>query len=80
MNIFDIKEYMPEMVYEYVPNVKRIGNKLNFRCPICGDGKKLSSKRGWFYIDTGSYFCWNAGCPGNAGMSGLMFLSAVSAA
>jgi hypothetical protein len=78
MDIFDIKDYMPEMVYEYVPHVKRVGNKLNFRCPICGDGKKLRSKRGWFYIDTGSYFCWNAGCPANSGMSGLMFLSAVS--
>ena len=76
--LFDLKDYMPELVYEYVPGVKQIGDKLNFRCPICGDGRKSTSHRGWFYISTGSYFCWNAGCPGNSGMSGLMFLSQVS--
>jgi len=81
MNGFiDFKDYMAELVYEYVPGVKRVGhNKLNFRCPICGDGRKSTSHRGWFYIDTGSYFCWNAGCPANeSGMSGLKFLAAVS--
>jgi len=67
-------------VYEYVSGVRRVGaNRLNFRCPICGDGKKSTSHRGWFYIDSGSYFCWNAGCPANeSGMSGLRFLSVVS--
>lgn len=79
-NFIDLKDYMTELVYEYVPGVKRVGsNKLNFRCPICGDGHKSTSHRGWFYIDTGSYFCWNAGCPANeTGMSGLKFLSVVS--
>lgn len=81
MNTFlDLKDYMAELVYEYVPGVRRVGsNKLNFRCPICGDGRKSTSHRGWFYTDTGSYFCWNAGCPANdSGMSGLKFLSVVS--
>ena len=79
MNILDLKPYMGEMVYEYVPGVKRHnGNKLNFRCPICGDGKKKTSHRGWFYLDSGSYLCWNAGCPAEGGMSGLKFLSLVS--
>jgi len=79
MNILDLKPYMGEMVYEYIPNVKRhSGNKLNFRCPICGDGKKRTSHRGWFYLDSGSYMCWNAGCPAENGMSGLKFLSIIS--
>jgi hypothetical protein len=71
---------MADMVYEYIPGVKRVGsNKLNFRCPLCGDGKKKTSHRGWFYIDTGSYFCWNAGCiAADSGIQGLKFLSLVS--
>ena len=66
----DLNSYMVDMVYELVPGVKRRGDKLNYHCPICGDGKKRSSHRGWFYINTGSVFCWNAGCPCNNGMSG----------
>lgn len=76
---FDLNSYMVEMVYELVPGVKRNGDKLNFKCPICGDShKRRALKRGWFYIKTGSVFCWNAGCPCNNGMSGLQFLSVVS--
>ncbi len=79
MNFLDLKPYMGELVYDYVPGVKRHpGNKLNFRCPICGDGKKKTSHRGWFYLDTGSYLCWNAGCLAEHGMSGYKFLSLVS--
>lgn len=80
VDFLDLKDYMSELVYEYVPGVHRVGqNKLNFRCPICGDGHKSTSKRGWFYLDTGSYYCWNAGCPANDhGMSGVRFLSEVS--
>ena len=75
----ELNIYMAEMVYEYVPGARRIGYKLNFRCPICGDGHKSTSRRGWFYINSGSYYCWNAGCEANeSGMSGLMFLSRVS--
>ena len=80
MSFFDLNAYMADMVYEYIPGVKRVGsNKLNFRCPLCGDGKKKTSHRGWFYIDTGSYFCWNAGCiAADSGMQGLKFLSLIS--
>lgn len=79
MNLLDLKPYMGELVYDFVPGVKRHpGNKLNFRCPICGDGKKRTSHRGWFYLDSGSYLCWNAGCLAQNGMSGLKFLSLVS--
>jgi ssDNA-binding Zn-finger/Zn-ribbon topoisomerase 1 len=76
---FDLNQYMIDMVYELVPGVKRNGDKLNFKCPICGDShKRRALKRGWFYIKTGSVFCWNAGCPCNNGMSGLQFLALVS--
>lgn len=80
MSFFDLNTYMADMVYEYIPGVKRVGsNKLNFRCPLCGDGKKKTSHRGWFYIDTGSYFCWNAGCiAADSGIQGLKFLSLIS--
>lgn len=79
MNEIDLHSYMADFVYEHIPGVRRQGNKLNFRCPICGDGKKLNSRRGWYYIDTASYYCWNAGCPANeSGMPGFKFLSAIS--
>ena len=71
----DLNSYMAEMVYELVPGVRRHGDRLNYHCPICGDGKKRTSHRGWFYIQTGTVFCWNAGCPCNSGMSGYKFLS-----
>ena len=80
MRFFDLTGYMADMVYELVPGVRRQGhNQLNFRCPICGDGKKKTSRRGHFYLAEGTYYCWNAGCPAyEHGMSGLQFLSAVT--
>lgn len=80
MNFLDLNSYMTDFIFDYISNVKYVGqNKLNFRCPLCGDGKKSTSHRGWFYIDTGSYFCWNAGCIANeSGLSGLKFLSLIS--
>lgn len=80
MSMVELNNYMVEMVYEYIPHIKRVGsNKLNFKCPLCGDGKKSTSHRGWFYIDTGTYYCWNAGCiASDHGMSGIQFLSLIS--
>lgn len=76
MQFFDLNTYMIDMVYELIPNIHRQGNQLNFRCPICGDGKKRTSRRGHWYINEGTYYCWNAGCPANGkGLSGLQFLS-----
>lgn len=78
MSFLDLKPYMSDLIYENISGVKRVGNQLVFRCPICGDGKKLTSKRGHFYLDTGSYYCFNGGCDANeTGMSGLMFLSKI---
>lgn len=76
MELFDLNSEMLEMVYELVPNIHRQGNHLNFHCPLCGDGKKKSSRRGYWYINTGSYYCFNGGCVANEkGLNGLQFLS-----
>lgn len=73
---FDLNNEMLEMIYELVPNIHRHGNQLNFHCPLCGDGKKKSSRRGYWYINTGSYYCFNGGCVANEkGLNGLQFLS-----
>ena len=73
---FDLNSEMLQMVYELVPNIHRQGNHLNFHCPLCGDGKKKSSRRGYWYINTGSYYCFNGGCVANEkGLNGLQFLS-----
>lgn len=71
MQLFDLTNYIVDMIYELVPDIRRQGhNQLNFRCPICGDGKKKQSRRGHFYLNEGTYYCWNAGCPANGkGMS-----------
>ena len=38
------------------------GNRLNFCCPYCGDGKDSKKKRGNLYTDTLTYKCYNGGC------------------
>lgn len=38
------------------------GNRLNFCCPYCGDGKDAKKKRGNLYLDTLTYKCYNGGC------------------
>lgn len=78
-SLFDLTAYMADMIYELIPGVRKQRDKLNFRCPICGDGKKKTSKRGYFYLKQGTYWCWNGGCPANEkGFSGLQFLSIIT--
>ena len=53
----------------------RVGDKINMRCPLCGDSKKSATKkRGWWYNKSGSYYCFNC----STGMSGINFLKAIS--
>ena len=69
--------FLNEKVPLYLPSsFVRIGNKMNGRCPFCGDSKKsLTKKRGWVYLQQGcSYFCFNC----NASMSGIKLLEALS--
>lgn len=61
---------------EFLPhNYVKIGDKLNMRCPICGDSKKSSTKkRGWYYMKNASFYCFNC----STGMSGIKFLEFIS--
>lgn len=72
---FEYRQFLNEKVIEYLHNYVKIGDKLNFRCPVCGDSHKSATKRrGWWYMQSGSYYCFNCG----TGMSGIKFLEFVS--
>lgn len=73
---YEYGQFINEKVIERLPiNKIRIGNKYNFRCPLCGDSKKSSQKRrGWYYLQSHSYYCFNC----STGMSGIRFLEAIS--
>ena len=61
---------------EYLPADRvLVGDKLKFRCPLCGDShKSLSKKRGFYYLKNASFFCFNCGIS----MSGLKLLQTLS--
>ena len=62
---------------ENIRKITRYNDRWNFKCPICGDSQKNSrSKRGWYYIKTNSYYCWNGGCA--ASEQGLPILKVLS--
>lgn len=53
----------------------RVGDKLNMRCPVCGDSRKSATKRrGWYYLKNASFYCFNC----STGMSGMKFLELIS--
>lgn len=71
---YEFRLFLNETAKEYFPtNSMKVGNKYNFRCPFCGDShKSLSKKRGWWYLDTSSYYCFNCGIS----LSGIEFIKA----
>lgn len=73
----DLINYTENKIYQYVSSIKRkSSNKLNFRCPICGDSLQSQRKmRGWFNYRSGTYKCYNGGCPARKTLSGLKFLA-----
>ena len=73
---YEYIQFLNEKIVQYLPQpYVHIGNKINFRCPICGDSRKSSTKkRGWWYTSTASFFCWNC----NTAMSGIKFLKLLS--
>ena len=73
---YEYIQFLNEKVLEYLPhNYVKIGDKLNMRCPICGDSKKsLTKKRGWYYMKNASFYCFNC----STGMSGIKFLEFIS--
>ena len=81
MQFFDLNNYMVDMIYELVPGVRRQRN-WSIKFPL-SNLSETERKRllvdGHFYISTGTYYCWNAGCAAyDKGMSGLQFLSALT--
>jgi len=73
-------EFCLNKLLENVSGVRQSSDRINLRCPICGDSRKSkSTKRGWYYINSNSYYCWNSGCPASdKGMSGMQFISALT--
>ena len=68
----DIKFFVQDKLRENVSKIKMGRTAWNFRCPICGDSRKnRRSMRGWYYVATDSYHCFNAGCPANGSVSGV---------
>lgn len=76
MQSYEYIQFLNERIIPYlpIPNVK-YGDRINFRCPFCGDSKKSATKkRGWFYLNGGGYYCFNCG----ASMSGIKLLEQLS--
>lgn len=75
MNI-ELRDWINEEILPYLPTDRdRQGDKLVFRCPICGDSKKSKTKkRGYYYLNTASYHCFNC----DANMSGMKLLQVFS--
>ena len=73
---YDYIQFLNQKVLDYLPsNRVRVGNKINFRCPVCGDSHKSATKRrGWWYNENASFYCFNCG----TGMSGIKFLELLS--
>ena len=73
---YEFVQFLNSKVLEYLPPSKvKVGDKWNFRCPICGDSKKSSTKkRAWWYNSTASFYCFNC----STGLSGIKFIEAIS--
>lgn len=71
---YEYRQFLNEKVLQYLPSKRYVqGSKINFKCPICGDGKH-GKHRAWWYNSTASFYCWNQ-C---GGMSGIKFLQYIS--
>ena len=75
-NSYEYIQFLNDKVLEFLPhNYVKNGNKINMRCPLCGDSRKSATKkRGWYYFQTASYYCFNC----STGMSGIKFLEFIS--
>ena len=72
----ELRDWINEQILVYLPHDRvRQGDKLLFRCPICGDSKKNSSKkRGYYYLKSASYHCFNC----DVTLQGMKFLQVLS--
>ena len=73
---YEYIQFLDEKILEHLPRgFVRVGDKINIRCPLCGDSKKSEKKkRGWIYLKNASYYCFNC----SQGMSGIKFLEFIS--
>lgn len=73
---YEYIQFLNDKILEYLPHDRvKVGDKINFRCPLCGDSHKNSSKkRGWWYKSNASFYCFNC----STGMSGIRFLQTLS--
>lgn len=76
MPSYEYIQFINEKVIEYLPADKiKVGDKLNFRCPLCGDShKSATKKRGFYYLKNASFYCFNC----STGMTGVKFLQILS--
>lgn len=60
---YEYIQFLNEKLLQYIPQpYVHVGDKINFRCPCCGDSRKSSTKkRGWLYLNNSSYYCFNCG-------------------
>lgn len=74
--VYDFNTWINDKVLTYLPkNSIRSGDKINCRCPICGDSKKNSmKKRGYYYLTTSTYHCFNC----DASLTGMKLLEHLS--
>lgn len=70
-------DFVQNKIIENVGFINKNSNCWQFKCPICGDSLKKSSKtRGTYYIKTNSYFCFNGGCDANEGNTNVFYMLA----
>ena len=72
----ELRDWINSEIQAYLPSDRvRQGDKILFRCPICGDSKRNSKKmRGYYYLSNASYHCFNC----DANLSGMKLLQAFS--
>ena len=72
----EFRDWVNDKVVDYLPkNSVRTGDKINCRCPLCGDSKKnVMKKRGYYYLKTASYHCFNC----DASLTGMKLLEHLS--
>lgn len=67
--------FVTDQLSYLIPKMFKHTHKWNFQCPFCDD-KEKHQRRGWYYLQNDSYYCFNAGCVANDGhTSGFKLLS-----
>lgn len=76
MLTYEYIQFLNEKIIQYLPQpFVKVGDKINLRCPICGDSKKsMTKKRGWLYLSNATYYCFNCG----TSLSGIKLLQYLS--